>query len=107
MLFYDRKFELASEDTRAYVDLRDYERIIRETVERVIPGATVVIRRNCFIIDALTQGQSRSLGRELSKTDLVKYQKTVCRLFAGSETTEKERKNLYEKRERKNVHKRR
>ena len=106
-MFCNRKFQLASEEARAYVDLRDYEDLIRTTAERVVPDATVVVKRDYFVIDKLTQGQSRRLGRELSKTELVEYRQMVCRLFTGSTTTEEERKKLYEKRKRKNVHRNR
>ena len=101
-MFYNRKFQLAYEKARACVDLRAYEDLIRTTAERVVPDATVVVKRDYFVIDKLTQGQSRRLGRELSKTELVEHRQMVCRLFTGSTTTEEERKQLYEKRKRKN-----
>jgi hypothetical protein len=102
-LFYDRKYVLASEEARARVDLRDYEDLIRSVVGKIVPKAKVIVKRDCFIVDRLTRGQSRSLGRELSKTELVKHRQMVCRLFAGSPATEEERKVLHEKRNGKNV----
>ena len=102
-MFYDRKYVLASEEARARVDLRDYEDLIRSVVRRVVPKAKVVVKRDYFIVDRLTRGQSRSLGRELSKTELVKHRQMVCRLFTGSVATEEERKVLHEKRNGKKV----
>ena len=96
-MFYDRKYVLASEEARARVDLRDYEDLIRAVVGKIVPEAKVVVKRDYFIVDRLTRGQSRSLGRELSKTELVAHRQMVCRLFAGSPATEEERKDLYEK----------
>ena len=102
-MFYDRKYVLASEEARARVDLRDYEDLIRAVVERIVPEAKVIVKRDYFIVDRLTRGQSRSLGRELSKTELVEHRQMVCRLFTGSVATEEERKVLHEKRNGKNV----
>ena len=103
-MFYNRKFELASVKARAYVALRDYEDLILATVEKIIPNATVVVKRDCYIVDRLTEGQSRKLGRALSKTKLIEHRQMVCRLFTGSEATESERIERNEKRKHKNVH---
>lgn len=106
-MFYNRKFEFASEEARGLVDLRDYEDLILAIAEEIIPDAEVVVKRDCFIVDKLTSGQSRALGRALSKTELVEHRQTVCRLFTGSTAEESEKELQNENRKRKNVHRNR
>ena len=68
------------------VDLRQYEKIIKDAVERTVPGKNPKVFKSYFSTDPLTQGESVLLGRELSKLEELKdFGKTVTtfRLFDG------------------------
>lgn len=68
------------------IDLRKYEQIITDTINRVLPGKNPKVFKEYFSTDPLTQWESICLGRELSKIDeLAMYGKTVTsfRLFDG------------------------
>lgn len=68
------------------VDLRQYEQLIIETVERIVPGKNPKVFKEYFSTDPLSQGEAVSLGRELSKLEeLQRYGKevTTFRLFDG------------------------
>ena len=67
-------------------DLRQYEKIIKDAVERTVPGKNPKVFKSYFSTDPLTQGESVLLGRELSKLEALKdFGKTVTtfRLFDG------------------------
>ena len=70
----------------ANVDLRQYEQLIIETVERIVPGKNPKVFKEYFSTDQLSQGEAVSLGRELSKLDELKgfgKEVTTFRLFDG------------------------
>ena len=70
----------------ADVDLRRYEQLIIETVEKIVPGKNPKVFKEYFSTDPLTQGEAVSLGRELSKLDELKgfgKEVTTFRLFDG------------------------
>lgn len=70
----------------ANVDLRQYEQLIIETVERIVPGKNPKVFKEYFSTDPLSQGEAVSLGRELSKLDELKgfgKEVTTFRLFDG------------------------
>lgn len=80
-----RKCKLVNSDHND-VDLRNYEQIIKDTVERIVPGKNPKVFKNYFSTDPLTQGEAVSLGRELAKVEQLKeYGKevTTFRLFDG------------------------
>lgn len=80
-----RKCKLVNSDYSG-IDLRKYEKIIKETVEKVVPGKNPKVFKEYFSTDPLSQGESVSLGRELSKLDELKgFGKAVTtfRLFDG------------------------
>ena len=103
-IYRNRKFELASEEARAYVDLQDYKNLIEATVWEIVPGAKVAVAQSYFVVDVITRGQTQKLGRALSKTKPVKHCLLVCRLFTGSTATELERIEWNENRKHQNVH---
>ena len=80
-----RKCRLA-DTNHADIDLRDYEKVIIETVNRVIPGKNPRVFKEYFSTDILSQSESVRLGRTLAKIEeLYALGKTVTifRLFDG------------------------
>ena len=68
------------------VDLRQFEQLIIDTVEHIVPGKNPKVFHDYFSTDPLTQGEAVALGRELSKLpELKDYGKeiTTFRLFDG------------------------
>ena len=68
------------------VDLRQFEQIIIDAVERVLPGKNPKVFKNYFSTDPLTQGEAVSLGRELSRVEQLQgfgKEVTTFRLFDG------------------------
>ena len=80
-----RKCRLSATD-HADIDLRDYSRIIIETIEQVVPGKNPKVFKEYFSTDVLSQSESVRLGRALAKIEaLHSLGKTVTifRLFDG------------------------
>ena len=80
-----RKCRLA-DTNHADIDLRDYSKIIKETIEQVIPGKNPRVFKEYFSTDVLSQSESVRLGRALAKIEeLNALGKTVTifRLFDG------------------------
>lgn len=80
-----RKCKLVNSDY-SHVDLRKFEKLIINTVEKTIPGKNPKVFSDYFSTDPLTQGEAVALGRELSKlSELKGYGKevTTFRLFDG------------------------
>ena len=80
-----RKCKLA-DSTHKDVDLRRYEKLIIDTVNKTIPNKNPKVFEEYFSTDPLTQREAVLLGRALAKIDELKsYGKTVTifRLFDG------------------------
>lgn len=80
-----RKYKLVNTDY-SWVDLKQYEALIKATVEKVVPGKNPKVFKDYFSTDPLSQGEAVSLGRELSKLpELSGFGKkiTTFRLFDG------------------------
>ena len=80
-----RKCRLADVN-RADVDLRDYSKVIIETIEQVIPGKNPKVFKEYFSTDVLTQSEAVTLGRALAKIEALNgFGKSVTtfRLFDG------------------------
>ena len=80
-----RKCKLVNSDY-SHIDLRKFEQLIIDTVEKTIPGKNPKVFPDYFSTDPLTQGEAVALGRELSKlSELKGYGKevTTFRLFDG------------------------
>ena len=80
-----RKCRLA-DTNHADIDLRDYKKVIIETIEQIVPGKNPKVFKEYFSTDVLTQSEAVSLGRALAKIeDLYALGKTVTifRLFDG------------------------
>jgi hypothetical protein len=79
-----KKFRLAFPDDT--VDLRDYKDDIENTINRVAPGRNVIVYKDHFSTDELSQGESVKIGRELSHVpglENLGKQITTFRLFEG------------------------
>ena len=80
-----RKYKLVNTEY-AGVDLRQFEELIKATVDKIVPGKNPKVFKEYFSTDPLSQGEAVSLGRELSKLpELSGYGKkiTTFRLFDG------------------------
>ncbi len=89
-----RKCRLADSSHRN-IDLRYYEDVIIDTINKTVPGKHPSVHKDCFLTDKLTQSEAVALGRALAKIDELKvYGKEVkiFRLFDGR-TCEVEEKN--------------
>ena len=82
---YRRKYKLA-DSTHSDVDLRNYRKLIIDTVNKTVGNKNPKVYKEYFSTDPLTQSEAVTLGRALSKLDELKiYGKTVTtfRLFDG------------------------
>ncbi len=80
-----KRYILANRDFMD-IDLTDYEDVILDTVNRVVPGKHVKVYPDYFEIDMPTQKEAVQLGRELAKLkEFSGFGKHVTqyRLFAG------------------------
>lgn len=80
-----RKCRLVNHDY-AEIDLRDYSKLIIDTINETIPGKNPRVTKTYFSTDPLTQGEAIMLGRALSRlSELARFGKTVTnfRLFDG------------------------
>ena len=90
-----RKCRLAASKYKD-VDLRQYNKLIIDTINATVPGKNPVVYKDHFSTDVLTQSEAVSLGRAMARLDELKgYGKTVTifRLFDGR-TCESEESNL-------------
>jgi hypothetical protein len=80
-----RKCKLADSNHKN-VDIRRFEKLIIDTVNKTVPNKNPKVFKEYFSTDLLTQSESVLLGRALAKIDELKaYGKTVTifRLFDG------------------------
>ena len=80
-----RKCKLANTEF-ADVDLRNYQTVIINTVNSVIPGKHPLVFKEYFSTDPLTQSEAVSLGRALAKIETLNAlgkTVTIFRLFDG------------------------
>lgn len=80
-----RKYRLA-DSNHSDIDLRDYKRVIKETVNRVVPNKNPRVYKEYFSTDPLSHSEAVTLGRALAKIeDLHSLGKTITifRLFDG------------------------
>ena len=94
-----RKCKLA-ESKFNKIDLRNFEQIIKDTINSTVPNKNPKVYKDHFSTDLLSQSESVLIGRALAKIDELKvYGKTVTifRLFDGK-TYESESSNVPVKR---------
>lgn len=80
-----RKCRLVESKHRG-VDLRMYEQLIIDTINKTVPDKNPKVYRDSFTTDLLTHSESIMLGRELSKLQELKgfgKSVTIFRLFDG------------------------
>ena len=68
------------------VDLTQYSQLIKDTIDKIVPGKNPKVFKDYFSTDPLTQGEAVAVGRELAKIPVLKdFGKTVTtfRLFDG------------------------
>ena len=68
------------------IDLRQYQQIIIDTINKIAPGKNPVVDENSFSTDELTQSQAVKIGQALSRLDELKQygiHVTQYRLFEG------------------------
>lgn len=81
---YRKKFKTAFHNEN--VDLRDYEKEIVDTIERIAPGKHPKVFKDYYSTDDLSQAEAVKIGRELARfDDLKKLGRTITtfRLFEG------------------------
>lgn len=84
-----REYVLADVDYRESEDLRNYKKIIHETINEMITGAKVIVRENKYTIyKPITSGQARRIGRSLALTELSEFAHRRAVLFEGREVAE-------------------
>ena len=101
-----RKCKLSDSAHRS-VNLKEFENIIIDTIEKTVPGKNPKVFIDYFSTDVLTQTEAVLLGRALAKIDaLSAFGKTVTifRLFDGKvyDNEESNTPSLREHKERKN-----
>lgn len=80
-----RKCRLANTENRD-VDLKKYEQLIIDTINRTVPNKNPKVFIDYFSTDVLTQSEAVALGRALSKIEAlnaVGKTVTIFRLFDG------------------------
>ena len=63
-----RKCRLADSSHRD-VDLRSYEDIIIETINKTVPGKHPSVHKDCFLTDKLNQSEAGTINFTLSSSD--------------------------------------
>lgn len=84
-----RKYTLASPSARQDVDLRNYENIIVEAVQKVIPKAKVtVVADGYFVSPSPEPSQARKIGRTICQSELKHHCVQIPKLFSSIEVKE-------------------
>lgn len=94
-----RKCKLADIDYRD-IDLRDYSKKIKETINKTVPGKNPRVFKDYFSTDELTHTEAVAIGRALAKIeDLKQYGKyvTIFRLFDGKTYESESSNKIYNK----------
>ena len=94
-----RKYRLANSDY-SHVNLKDYEQIIIDTINKAVPNKNPEVYCNCFLTDELNHSEAVSMGRALSKIEeLSAFGKEVktFRLFDGKNYNSEENDHLLKK----------
>ena len=85
MANHRRKCRLADSNFKQ-IDLRQYEQIIKDTINATVPNKNPEVFKDYYSTDVLSQSEAVLIGRALAKIDELKvYGKTVTifRLFDG------------------------
>ena len=69
-----KEYKLADVYHRNNVDLTDYQKIIKKAICSVKPDAQVLVESHRFVVlNGLSDGEARTVGKELSATCLGRY----------------------------------
>ena len=85
--------KLADKSLRKTIDLRDYEDIIIDTINEVVPNKNPIVQSDHFSTDVLSHSQAVKLGFALAeKPEIAKLGilVSIFRLFNGRIVEEKE-----------------
>ena len=80
-----RKYKLTNKDYKD-VNLKNYEQIIIDTINKTVPNKNPKVFEDYFSTDVLNQSESVAIGRALSKIDelsVLGKSVTTFRLFDG------------------------
>ena len=94
-----RKCKLSDVDFRD-IDLRDYSKTIKDTINKTVPGKNPRVFKEYFSTDELTHTEAVAIGRALAKIeDLKQYGKrvTIFRLFDGKTYESESSNKIYNK----------
>lgn len=93
-----RKYTLASPDSRAAVDLRDFQSIIEDAVHEYQPNAVVRVEADCYFVDpAPPQGAAIKIGRKICQSNLKRHCIQIPKLFSSININMEEKENGEEK----------
>ena len=83
-----RVYSLANPDYRKNVDLREYEKYIREAVLNTNANLQVVVDKSSYAIpDTVTIGEAIKIGRAIAKSPLGQYCMERPVLFIGAKVS--------------------
>lgn len=77
-----RTYKLANKDYKNTIDLRKYQKKIKESVHVVMPNALVIVDEHSYTVSPIpTKAESAKIGRLLAKTTIGSYCKQTYSLF--------------------------
>ena len=87
-----RKYTLASADSRASVDLRDYKDVITDAVNEVMAGVDnleVIVTKDYYTVSPTPEkGDAIRIGRIICKSALNRHCVQIPKLFSSIEVKE-------------------
>ena len=84
-----REYTLQDPEYRQTTDLRDYKKIIEESVEAIVPGTAVTVLQDRYIIPSdISKGDLIKIGRLIAKSELGQYCVIRPILFKGENIDE-------------------
>lgn len=93
-----RKYTLTSSIARTSVDLTAYTDVIVEAVHEVMPGASVIVEKDCYYVSPdPSKGDAIRIGRSICKSALAQHCVQIPKLFSSIQIKEV----TYEENERK------
>ncbi len=79
-----RRYTLASPESRATVDLRNYRAIIESAVHEIMPTAKVIVESDCYYVSpAPKRGDAVKIGRAICKSNLNRHCIQLPKLFTS------------------------
>ena len=80
-----RKYQFASAEYRNNVDLTEYKKLIKQTIRSVKPDIKVKVETDGYVLakNAITDGEARTIGKKMAKTELRRFLYDRNVLFEG------------------------